>query len=59
VTAQEGSNALILTMDVSYGNAFTTKSMVPSGAAILSSLHSGTSPFTGGCIYLNFKTVQR
>jgi hypothetical protein len=54
VTAQEGSNALILTMDVSYGNVFTTKSMVPSGAAVISALHSGTAPFTGGCTSINF-----
>lgn len=54
VTAQEGNNALILSMDVAYGNVFTTKSMVPSGAAVNSALHSGTSPFTGGCTALNF-----
>ncbi len=54
VTAEEGNNALILSMDVAYGNAFTTKTMVPSGAAIISSLHSGSSPFTGGCTTANF-----
>lgn len=54
VTAQEGNSQLNLSMDVAYGNPFTTQAMVPSGSAVLSSLHAGTTPGSGGCTSLNF-----
>ena len=54
VTAQEGSTQLNLGMDVAYGSTFTTQTMIPAGSAVLSSLHAGTTPGTGGCTSANF-----
>ncbi|MFZ1704807.1 MAG: reprolysin-like metallopeptidase [Saprospiraceae bacterium] len=54
LTTQEGNNQLMLTLNTAYGNPFTSQSMVPSGSAVLSSLHSGGSPGTGGCTSLNY-----
>lgn len=39
---------------MAYGNAFTTQTMIPAGSSVLSSLHAGTTPGTGGCTSLNF-----
>src|SRR5690606_37580603 len=54
LSAPEGSNTLNMGLSPTYQLPFTTQAMVPSGANVLSALHSGSSPGTGGCTTLNF-----
>ncbi|MBK8372618.1 MAG: hypothetical protein IPL20_14930 [Saprospiraceae bacterium] len=54
LTAQEGNSALNLGLNVSYGQSFSSQGMVPSGAGVVSALHSGTTPGSGGCTTANF-----
>jgi hypothetical protein len=54
LSAQEGNSALNLGLNVSYGQSFSSQGMTPSGASVISSLHSGTTPGTGGCTTANF-----
>ncbi len=43
-----------MSLEVAYGPSFSSKAMTTSGSAVLSSLHSGTTPQSGGCTSLNF-----
>jgi hypothetical protein len=46
--------SLNMNLSLSYGSSFISKSMTTAGSAVLSSLHTGTTPQSGGCISINF-----
>ena len=54
LTGAEGNAALNMGLSPAYGSPFSSQTMIPSGASVLSALHSGSTPGSGGCTTLNF-----
>lgn len=54
IVANQNDPSLNMSLEVAYGPSFSSKAMTTSGSAVLSSLHSGTTPQSGGCTSLNF-----